>query len=136
MDLIDLRQSYPALKDQVSIDYGSENLCGNVKYTLMNYMLSSAPEIVKVEHTSLEPTFTIVIETKTYNFPNTFRLILRGQLENYADSVPLDQDFTLEIEKSNSFVFVPPSPHNDDHESQELEKPPIIPEEIINPEIP
>ena len=75
----------------------------------MTSMLNTAPFIVSIEHTGGSSTYTIVVDTKTYGNANSFKLILRGQLENYADgSISLDQPFNLVIEESNTFIFKPP----------------------------
>ena len=56
----------------------------------MDSMLNAAPSIIKVEYTAGDPTFTIVVDTKNHASVGFFNLILRGQLENYLDSKPLD----------------------------------------------
>ena len=45
---------------------------------------------------------------------------------SYPGAMPLDLDFTIEIEKANSFVFVPPTP-----EPEEEKVEPVIEEEVV-----
>ena len=41
-------------------------------------------------------------------------------LENYPGAIPLDIDFTIEIEEAKSFVFVPPKPDEEEKKEEEV----------------
>ena len=73
-----LSYNFVAFADQVSIDYAKVGACGNATYSVLDFMLNAAPSIIKAEHTSGDPNFKIIIDTKDFANAGSFKLLLRG----------------------------------------------------------